>query len=299
MQNIDTVHVHFEQGQLDLLNYCLSFIMFGVALEISLADFRAVFLRPRAPIVGLLLQFLFFPLVTLGLILLFKPPTSIGLGMALVAACPSGNIANFGVHLAKANVALSVTLNAVIMLLSPILTPFVLWVVASFIPNLASLHQDIRLPLGAMIVLMLKLILLPMLLGLAMQYWLPKLTKSITKPIKRLSLLLFFGVIVAALAGNFDNIVQHLGKIFLIVFLHNAAAMLLGFWAGRAVKLPTNDCRTLAFEAGVHNTGLGLLLIFSFFGGLGGMAVIAAWYGIWDMITMIALASWWSRGKLV
>jgi BASS family bile acid:Na+ symporter len=79
----------------------------------------------------------------------------------------------------------------------------------------------------------------------------------------------------------------------MIVLVHNTLGLTAGYWMGRFSKLPEADSRTLAFESGVHNTALGLLLIFSFFNGLGGMALIAAWYGIWDLVTGIGLALWW------
>ncbi len=93
--------------------------------------------------------------------------------------------------------------------------------------------------------------------------------------------------------GNRENIAQYLGYAFLIVLVHNALGLAAGYWIGRFARLPESDSRTLAFESGVHNTALGLLLIFSFFNGLGGMALIAAWYGIWDLATGIGLALWW------
>ena len=71
-----------------------------------------------------------------------------------------------------------------------------------------------------------------------------------------------------------------------------------GYGLGRLFRLPESDCRTLTFEAGVHNTALGLLLIFQFFDGLGGMALVAAWWGIWDLVTGIGLALWWRRGRV-
>ncbi len=77
--------------------------------------------------------------------------------------------------------------------------------------------------------------------------------------------------------------------------VHNVVALSTGYLLGGLFKLPELDRRTLAFEAGVHNTALGLLLIFRFFDGLGGMALIAAWWGIWDLVTGVSLAAWWRR----
>ena len=111
MTELDQIHIHFDPSQMTMLNICLAFLMFGVALEIRTDEFREVFRQPRAPIVGLLTQMFLFPLLTLALVYLFRPAPSISLGMVLVAACPSGNISNFATYLAKGNLALSVTLT--------------------------------------------------------------------------------------------------------------------------------------------------------------------------------------------
>jgi BASS family bile acid:Na+ symporter len=81
----------------------------------------------------------------------------------------------------------------------------------------------------------------------------------------------------------------------LAVFLHNATALLSGYWTARALRLPERDCRAVSFEVGIQNSGLGLILIFTFFGGLGGMAIVAAWWGIWHIVAGLSLAGWWSR----
>ena len=88
---------------------------------------------------------------------------------------------------------------------------------------------------------------------------------------------------------------NYLGFVFILVAIHNGLGLGNGYWMGRLFKLPELDCRTLAFEAGVHNTALGLLLIFKFFNGLGGMALIAAWWGIWDLVTGMSLAYFWKK----
>jgi len=115
--------------------------------------------------------------------------------------------------------------------------------------------------------------------------------------VQRISLLIFFIILVLALFGNRDNLGNYLGFVFLLVLVHNIVAISNGYLLGRLARLPELDCRTLAFESGVHNTALGLLLIFRFFNGLGGMALIAAWWGIWDLVTGLGLASYFRSAK--
>ena len=116
MHPIDAVRINFNPSQLSILNLAMAFLMFSVALDVRLGDFRKVVQFPRSVAVGLAVQYLVFPLLTLGIIYLFRPPVSVAMGMVLVSMCPSGNMTNFLVHFAKANVALSVTLNAIIIL---------------------------------------------------------------------------------------------------------------------------------------------------------------------------------------
>jgi BASS family bile acid:Na+ symporter len=96
-----------------------------------------------------------------------------------------------------------------------------------------------------------------------------------------------------AFANNFSLFINYIGTIFLWVFLHNGLALTAGFATGKIGKLPYADIKTLSIETGIQNSGLGLVLIFSFFDGLGGMAIIAAWWGIWHLISGIILASYW------
>ena len=129
MHPVDTLHLHFNPAQMVILNMAMAFLMFSVALDVRLDDFRRVVQFPKPIGVGLLAQYLIFPLLTLGIIAVFKPPVSVSLGLVLVSMCPSGNMTNFLVHFARGNVALSVTLNAIIILFATFITPagFLFW----------------------------------------------------------------------------------------------------------------------------------------------------------------------------
>ncbi len=295
MHPVDTLHLHFNPNQMFVLNIAMAFLMFSVALDVKFSDFRKVAQFPKSVGVGMLAQYLVFPLLTLGLIALFKPPVSVAMGMVLVSMCPSGNMTNFLVHFAGANVALSVTLNAIIILSATFITPagFLFW--SKFIPESAALRQSFELSFGEMALIIVELIVIPLLLGMFLNEKRPEFVAKIRPWAQRLSLLIFFSILVLALLGNLDNIVQYLGFVFVLVTAHNAIGLANGYFLGRSFRLPEQDCRTLAFEAGVHNTALGLLLIFKFFGGLGGMALIAAWWGIWDLVTGMGLAWFWKR----
>ncbi|MDX1911475.1 MAG: hypothetical protein SFV22_08330 [Saprospiraceae bacterium] len=293
MHPVDTLQLHFNPQQMVVLNIAMAFLMFSVALDVRFSDFKKVAQFPQSAGVGLLVQFLVFPLLTLGIIALFQPPVSVALGMVLVSMCPSGNMTNFLVHFARANVALSVTLNAIIILSATFVTPagFLFW--SKLVPDSEALRQSFEIKFSDMALIIVELIVLPLLAGIWLHEKKPELVARIRPWAQRLSLLIFFVILSLALLGNRENIVNYLGFIFVIVAVHNIAALSNGFLLGKLFRLPEQDCRTLAFEGGVHNTALGLLLIFKFFGGLGGMALIAAWWGIWDLVTGIGLAYFW------
>ena len=295
MHPVDTLQLHFNPDQMLVLNAAMAFLMFSVALDIRLEDFRRVVQFPRSIGVGILAQYLIFPLLTLAIIAVFNPPASVGLGMVLVSMCPSGNMTNFLSHYAKANVALSVTLNAIIILSASFLTPagFLFW--SAFVPGSEAVRQTFEISFSQMVIIIVELIVAPLLLGMWLNEKKTEFVAKIRPWAQRMSLLIFFSILVLALLGNRDNIVNFLGFVFVLVAVHNGVALAHGYALGRLFRLPELDCRTLAFQTGIHNTALGLLLIFKFFGGLGGMALIAAWYGIWDLITGMSLAWYWKK----
>jgi len=295
MHPVDTLQLQFNPNQMIVLNMAMAFLMFSVALDVRFSDFKRVVDFPQSVGVGLLAQFLAFPLLTLGIIWLFQPPVSVAMGMVLVCMCPSGNMTNFLVHFAKANVPLSVTLNAIIILSATFVTPagFLFW--SEFIPGSEAIRQSFELNVSDMALIIVELIVIPLLLGIWLNERKPVFVALIRHFAQKLSLLIFFSILALALLANRENIVNYLGYIFLLVAVHNAAALGNGYLLGKLFRLPKLDQRTLAFEGGIHNTALGLLLIFKFFGGLGGMALIAAWWGIWDLVTGMGLAYWWRR----
>lgn len=298
MNEIDLIKINFDENNLRFLNILMSFLMFGIALDISTKDFKQVLQIPKPISVGILCQYLFFPTLTLGVIYIMKPPTTVALGMILVSACPSGNMANFLTHRAQGNVPLSITLNTITVLMASIATPLVFKLWSGLLPNASAFAQTISIPFGSVVKIISQVILLPLLIGMFINYKFPNLTLKIRKPIATLSVILFFGFLIGAILKNIDIVKYHLDKIFLIVLIHNALALAMGYFTSTAFRLNEADKRTITIESGVHNTALGLILIFNFFDGIGGMALIAAWWGIWDLIAPMFLVEYWRRKPL-
>jgi BASS family bile acid:Na+ symporter len=123
----------------------------------------------------------------------------------------------------------------------------------------------------------------------------PNFIGKIKKTISTISVLLFFAFLIGAIIANWENALNHLDKIFFIVLVHNLLALVMGYSVASLFGVSIADRKTIAIESGVHNTGLGLILIFNFFNGLGGMAMIAAWWGIWDLIFPTGVVEYWRR----
>jgi BASS family bile acid:Na+ symporter len=268
--------------------------MFGVALEISVNDFKPLWLKPKALILGLVSQFILLPAVTYLLIIFIEPLPSIALGMFMVAACPGGNISNFISYLSKANTALSVSLTAVATLLAIVMTPlnFHFWSML-YTPS-SNLIQEISISPVEMFKLVSLLLGLPLILGMYVNYSHPVLAIKLAKRLKMVSLLFFICLVFIALFNNLDIFKDYIVYVFWIVLIHNLIAFSTGYSVGRLFRLPEDSVRSITIETGIQNSGLGLLLIFTFFDGLGGMALLAAFWGIWHIVSGLILAALWN-----
>lgn len=298
MNSIDQVVLNFDSNNLLLLNLSLGFIMFGVAINLRVSDFLSVLKAPKSAIAGVISQFLILPFLTYLLVLIVRPMPSIALGMMLVAACPGGNISNFMSSMAKGNAALSVSLTAVSSLLAVIMTPVNLTFWASMYEPTALILQAVSLDFWELLKTITMLLIIPIILGMMLRHYKPKLADQL-HPIMHYGSILIFGAIVfMAFSANFDLFLSYIQYVIFIVLFHNAIAIISGYQMGRLFKLDEPDRRSLAIETGIQNSGLGLLLIFAFFDGLGGMAIVAAWWGIWHILSGLSLAYFWNRNSL-
>ncbi|MGM0531550.1 MAG: bile acid:sodium symporter family protein, partial [Bacteroidota bacterium] len=203
-------------------------------------------------------------------------------------------------HLARGNTALSVTLTGFATVGSIFLTPlnFAFW--GGLYEKASNLLMPIEIDPWHMLQTVVILLGIPMLLGVLFARRFPETTRRITRPIKIISIFIFAGFVVVAFSNNFSYFLQYIHLIFLIVLVHNGLALLAGFSIGTAFKLPRIDRRSVTIETGIQNSGLALVLIFNpnIFGGLGGMAFIAAWWGIWHIIAGMIIAGMWSQKPL-
>ncbi len=295
MLPVDEIRLNFNPASLMVLNAVLGFLMFGIALDTRVEDFKRVAKMPWAMAVGIAAQFVVLPAVTYVLTLLLGVGPSIALGMILVACCPPGNVSNILTHRARGNVALSVSMTAISNAIAIVVMPlnFAFW--GSLHPDASALLKTIALDPLEMVGHIVAIIGLPFVLGLLCAHQLPNFTQRVKKPARIVSFLALIAFIIGAIAGNWRFFLDYVGLVLLAVALHDALAFGTGYVCARVTGLQDYDRRAVSIEVGIRNAGLGLVLIFSFFGGLGGMAVVAGVWGFWDIIAGLALASWWGR----
>jgi BASS family bile acid:Na+ symporter len=306
LEVLDHVRLNFSPSGLVFLNIALSFIMFGVALDIKVENFEEILRKPKSAIVGFISQAFLLPALTFLLVLLLNPTPTIALGMILVAACPGGNISNFISSMARGNVALAISLTAISTSLAIFFTPFNFALWGSFYidfynaHNAAGLLRPLEIDKYQMFQTVFILLGIPVIVGLFVSKKFPKLTEKIKKPINKGSLLFFVLMVITMLSANFSQFISYVHLVFIFVLLQNGLAMATGYFFGKLNNLSQTDQRTLAIETGIHNSGLALALIFNpkIFPPemeLGGMAIIAAWWGIWHIISGLTIAYFWSR----
>ncbi len=307
MQAMDSASLSFSQSGLFVLNITIAIIMFGVALEIKLEHFKELLINPKPLLIGVISQFLLLPLITFVLIIIFWKNITVGvaMGMILVAACPGGNVSNFISSLSKGNAALSVSLTAIATMAAIFMTPlnFYLWgkayqTIGPWADN--PLLQELSINPFDMFKTVIILLGIPIAVGMVSNHFLPNFTNKIKKPIKVFSIIFFMGMVVIMFVNNYENFINHIAWILLIVFIHNAIALSSGFGFARIFKLNFQNSKTIAIETGIQNSGLGLVLLFNpnIFPQhlpLGGMMIVVAWWGIWHILSGLTIASIWKK----
>ncbi|MFN1836191.1 bile acid:sodium symporter family protein [Balneola sp. MJW-20] len=296
-ESIDTLQLNLGTGGLMIMNVSLAVIMFGVALELTLDDFRNLVKHPKSTLVGVFSQFVLLPALTFLMVLFFKPHPSLALGMIMVAACPGGNISNFFSLLAKGNPALSVSMTAIATLLAIVMTPFNFTFWASLYEPTNAILREVSLDLFEVFKIIVLILGIPLILGMLFRHFKEKIAGMISPWIKGFGVIFFAGFVVVAFGMNYDNFLKYVHLVILIVFIHNAIALSSGYGIAKIFGLSRKDRKSIAIETGIQNSGLGLLLIFNFFEGLGGMALVTAWWGIWHILAGLCMGWYWSRGK--
>lgn len=295
MTDVDSIRIAFDEASLTTLRIVIAAILFGVALDTRLEDFARAARRPGTIAIGIAAQFLLLPAITFVLTLVLDLRASLALGLILVACCPPGNVSNILTHRAGGDVALSVSMTAVGNMLSIFLMPVNVALWGGLHPTGREVLRDIALEPLDMLLEVVLVIGVPFVVGLAIVRWLPRVAAVGKRIVSPLAFLGLTGIIVVGISNNWGTFTTYIGLVVVAVFLHDALALALGYGIGRATRLPRDSTQAMTFEVGIRNAGLGLLLVFTYFDGLGGMALVAAWWGIWDIIAGLVVATIWRR----
>jgi len=261
----------------------LQIIMFGMGTELSLKDFANVIKMPRGIIIGVVGHYVIMPLVGFGVANLFNFPSEIAAGIILVGCCPSGLASNVMSYLARANLALSVSVTTISTILAPFLTPLLMrWLGGSFIEiNFWGMVWDIT-----------KIVILPVTAGLAFHYLIHGKFKWLDKAMPLLSMGGIAFIITIITAAGRDNLLKVGALLIVATFIHNLAGYFFGYWSARILKFTEKDSRTIALEVGMQNAGLASGLALSM-GKLATAGLAPAIFGPVMNVTGSTLASWW------
>jgi BASS family bile acid:Na+ symporter len=279
--------------QQSVLSAVLALMVFSVALELRVDDFRRVAQMPKAVLCGLIPQFVLLPVGTWLATLWLDLPTSMEAAMILVACCPGGSLSNVVTHIGRGNTALSVTISAVAALLALVLTPLNFsWMVAAN-PGTAGWLRSLQIDPRDILFSLLAILAVPMLLGLAFAHRLPGITQKIRKPLANLSLALLLLFIAAGLYRERQLLDVQIFLPLLIVVLHNASGLMFGWLTATAMRVAERDRRAVMIEGGMQNSGLALGIIALQFGNDLNMVIIASLWGIWHIVSGLSLAVYW------
>lgn len=266
----------------------LQVIMFGMGATMSWQDFRNVVKMPKAVLIGLVCQFTIMPFVGFGLANAFNLPPEIAAGIVLIGCSPSGLASNVMTYIAKANVALSITLTTIATLLSPLITPALMKLLAG---------QFIEIDFWTMVWDIVKMVILPVIGGLIVNQLMGERGGWLKRLLPVLSMAGIATIIVVVTAAGRESLLNVGWLMVLAVVLHNVLGFLLGYWAARLFGMNEQDCRTVSIEVGLQNAGIASGIALKL-GKLATMGLAAVLFGPLMNFTGSILANWWGKRQL-
>lgn len=260
----------------------LGIVMFGMGMTLKISDFKLILHYPKGVFIGVVSQFVVMPLIAFGLAKAFSLPPEIAVGVILVGCCPGGTSSNVMTFLAKGNTALSVTITSVTTLLAPIMTPALIYVLAS---------EWLPVSFTAMFMSVIKVVLIPIILGIVAQMLFKPLVEKSLDILPTVSVIAIVMIVAAVVSGSRDKILETGAIIFAIVILHNGLGYLFGFLIAKVFKLQYDDQKAISIEVGMQNSGLGAQLAMAHFDPVS--AVPSAIFSFWHNISGPILATFW------
>ena len=268
------------------VNTLLGIVMFGMGLTLKPHDFAVVFQRPRDVVIGAVLQYTLMPVLAFLLCKVFQLPAELAVGVILVGTCPGGTSSNVMTYLSHGDVALSVSMTAVSTLLSPILTPLL---------TLLYAGQTVDVNFGAMMLSVVRVVLLPIVLGFVVNHFFSKVTDKAVKALPLVSTTAIVMIIAAVVSVNSDRIKTSGFLILAVVICHNLLGYATGYGAAKLLKLDTTKCRAISIEVGMQNSGLATSLAATHFAQYPLATIPGAVFSVWHNISGALLAAFFNH----
>lgn len=258
------------------VNILLGIVMFGMGMTLKLSDFKVVFTKPKAVIVGILSQFVIMPVLAFVLTFAFQLPAELAVGVILVGSCPGGTSSNVMTYLAKGDVALSVGMTACTTIMAPIVTPLLVLLFAG---------QTVDVDVLEMFLSIVQVVLVPIAAGFLINYFFEKVAAACASVLPLVSVVGISLIIMAVVAANQAKLLTVGPLIILVVMLHNVLGYTFGYLVGRALHLTKEQMRTLSIEVGMQNSGLASSLATVHFASMPLAAVPGAVFSVWHNIS--------------
>ncbi|AWB10726.1 bile acid:Na+ symporter, BASS family [Thermodesulfobium acidiphilum] len=262
--------------------WLLGIIMLGMGLTLTLDDFKLVLTRPLDILLGVLIRYFVMPGVALSVALLLRLPPELAAGLILVGCCPSGTASNVMTFLSKGDTALSVTVSSVNTFLAPLLTPIIfLFLAGKFIP----------IDPGGLFIDILKIVLLPIAIGIMLRMTIPNFIKKIITIIPVISVVSIIAIIAIVVGLSAAKLATVALIAFVAVILHNSLGLSLGYWIARGARMPHYKAKAIAFEVGMENSALAVALAIAHLNPVA--ALPGAIFSVWHNLSGSTLAGYW------
>jgi len=271
----------------------LAVMMFAVALGLRPVHFTFFKTDPKLYLTGVAAQIIGLPLLTLFFCFIVNPHPSVALGMILISCCPGGNTSNLIALFARANTALSVSLTATSSVMAAFITPISILFWSSLYPPTRTLLFDINIDEASFLAQTLIILALPLLIGMLVRHFIPKVADTLQTPLAILSGFGLFVIILVASTRFFSIFIALGAGLFILVIAHNLCAFGLGYISARLINADKASRRALTIEVGIQNAGLGIVILLTQLGGVGGAGAVAGLWGVWHLIGGSALAGFW------
>lgn len=277
-----------------LLPLALAFVMFGMGLTLTLADFARLIKAPKAVVSGFIGQIILLPLLALGLCIAFGVPDYIAVGVMVLAACPGGTTSNLISHIAKANLALSVSLTAISTIACVFTTPFIIqFALNYFVKENAPEFSIIQTVIG-----LVGISIFPVIIGMTIRHFISAFAMKTENFFRQFSMYFMLLMIIGVLVSEKDNLATSFESAFLVCLALNLLSVLLGLVLAKFSALAFKDSLTLAIEIGVQNAALAMLICITFLDAPD-YAIAPGVYGIAMYIGPALLALWAKRNAKI